>query len=98
MRWEVLAPQYARLDDIPKHAPVYVGDEVTTSGYSSFFPNNVPIGVVEEWGLPQGSNFYNIRVKLSTDFNSLNYVYIIDYMGRQEQKELEEASIREDNK
>ncbi|MGB1206570.1 MAG: rod shape-determining protein MreC [Chitinophagales bacterium] len=98
LRWEVLAPQYARLDDIPKHAPVYVGDEVTTSGYSSFFPDNVPIGVVEEWGLPQGSNFYNIRVKLSTDFNSLNYVYVIDYMRRQEQKELEEASTSEDNK
>ncbi len=89
LRWDVLDPQSAILEDIPKHAPVYIGDTVATSGFSAFFPGEIPIGVIEDWKLPEGGNFYNITVKLSTDFNRLNYVYVIKNKQQKEQKELE---------
>ncbi|MBK9461047.1 MAG: rod shape-determining protein MreC [Chitinophagales bacterium] len=89
LRWDLKNPAYAVVDDIPKHEHISVGDTVLTSGYSSFFPPNVMIGVVEGWVLAEGSNFYQIKIKLATDFSRLDYVYVIDDKRRPEQKVLE---------
>jgi len=94
LRWDGGDPRYAVLDDIPKHARVNIGDTIVTSGYSSFFPADIVVGVVENWSLAEaeGSNFFNIKVKLSTHFSSIKYVYVVDYARKQEQKALEERS------
>ncbi len=94
LRWDGGDPRYAVLDDIPKHARVNIGDTIVTSGYSSFFPADIVVGVVENWSLAEaeGSNFFNIKVKLSTHFSSIRYVYVVDYAKKQEQKALEEKS------
>lgn len=92
LRWNIVDPQYVLLEDIPKHAAVNVGDTIITSGFSSFFPANIMIGKVESWSLSEGSNFYDISVKLSSNFSSLKYVYVVDYILKNEQIELEEIS------
>lgn len=89
LRWDLKSPAYAVVDDIPKHEHITVGDTVLTSGYSSFFPPNIMVGVVEGWVLAEGSNFYKVKVKLATNFNELEYVYVIDDKRRPEQKALE---------
>lgn len=96
LRWEGTRPDRAVLNDIPKHVFVQKGDTILTSGYSSFFPQNVMIGVViDEPRSDQGSNFYKIDVALSTNFNSIQYVYVVDYIRKEEQKELEEKTQNE---
>lgn len=96
LRWEGVRPDRAVLNDIPKHVSVQKGDTILTSGYSSFFPENVMIGVViDDPKSDQGSNFYKIDVKLSTDFNSIQYVYAVDYTRKTEKKELEEKTRNE---
>lgn len=89
LRWDLKDPAFAVLDDIPKHEHITVGDSLLTSGYSSFFPPKVLIGTVEGWVLAEGSNFYQVKVRLTTDFSRLNYVYVIDDKRRPEQKALE---------
>lgn len=92
LRWEGWDARYAQLDDIPKHVRINIGDRVVTSGFSAFFPPDINIGTIEKWDFPEGSNFYDIKVKLSTPFSTLKYVYVVDYFRKSEQQKLEELS------
>lgn len=75
--WDNNSTQYMHLTDIPKHADIVKGDSVITSGYSSTFPKGIYIGRVEEVGFESGSSFYDLKVRLATNFNNLSYVYIV---------------------
>jgi rod shape-determining protein MreC len=61
---------------------------VVTSGYS-LFPSGIEIGRVTRTGLKGGDSFLNIELWLSTDFSNLQYVYVINNLLAQEQKDLE---------
>ncbi|MEM1123036.1 MAG: rod shape-determining protein MreC, partial [Bacteroidota bacterium] len=61
LRWVGNNPRIVNLTAIPKHHPVEVGDTIVTSGYSTHFPPDLLIGVVEETSLPEGSNFHEIK-------------------------------------
>jgi len=75
--WDNNSTSYLHLKDIPKHADIVKGDSVITSGFSSIFPKGIYIGKVEEVGFESGSSFYDLKVRLVTNFNSLGYVYVI---------------------
>ncbi len=90
--WNTLDPRYAMLEDIPKHARVYVGDTIVTGGGSDFFPAKVALGVIEAWNSPTGNDFYDIKVRLATDFYNISYVYVVDYNKKKELKNLENRS------
>src|SRR5690606_28217170 len=69
-------PEKALLRDIPNHVKVEKREQVVTSGFS-LFPPGIVIGTILETGLVSGSSFLDISVKLSNDFSTLRYVYII---------------------
>ncbi len=77
-------PTTMDLEDIPKHAEVAVGDTVETSGYSFMFPPGMAIGAVSSAALPEGNNFYNIKVDLFNDLSRIEYVYIVKNRDRAE--------------
>lgn len=81
--------RYARASGIPKHVNIQAGDTLVTSGYSSIFPENLMVGTIESFEVPSGNNFYDITVKLSTNFETVDYVYVINYLFTKEQKELQ---------
>lgn len=91
LTWESSNPKIVQLKDIPKHAPVEIGDTIQTSGYSAVFPGGIPIGRVLETNLPQGSNFYNIDVELFNDLGRVSYVYVVNNLMRMDQKSVEET-------
>ncbi|HEY9125169.1 MAG TPA: rod shape-determining protein MreC, partial [Bacteroidales bacterium] len=70
--WDGLNYRYAYLHDIPYHAEVKAGDTIVTSGYSLIFPENIPVGVIDEVD-STGGNFLNIRTKLSVDYKKLDF-------------------------
>lgn len=88
---DIYKPTIAQLNDIPNHVKVKEGEEVTTSGYS-LFPPNISIGKVLSSEL-SGDSFLNIKVSLNTDFNSLQYVYVITNTLGEEQRDLELKTI-----
>lgn len=75
--WDNNSTEYLQLKDIPKHADIVKGDSIITSGFSSIFPKGIFIGRVEEVGFESGSSFYDLKVKMVTNFNRLGYVYVI---------------------
>jgi rod shape-determining protein MreC len=74
--WSGLNYQEAILSEIPQHVNLAEGDTIVTSGYSSIFPPNIPLGTITQFDL-KGGNFYIVTVKLLTDFKRLDYVYVI---------------------
>ena len=67
---------YASLSEIPQHVAVAPGDTVYTSGYSSFFPADIPIGIAESSKIVNGMH-RNVKVKLLQDFRLLDYVIVV---------------------
>lgn len=95
VRWYGGDAGYALLEDVPKSVRLVKGDTVVTSGYSALFPENIPIGYVESYSLPdKSSTSYSIKIKLATNFYNLQYVYVIDNMLKDEQKSLEDSTYR----
>ena len=90
MVWNGFDETIGELNDIAKHVNVSKGDTIITSSYSAIFPEGIMIGVVDEVNSTGGNNFQEIKVKLSTSFGKLTYVYIISNLFRDEQKALEE--------
>lgn len=90
LNWQDNDYRIADLMEIPFHVDIEVGDTIITSGYSSVFPEGILIGTIESFDQEEGENYYNIKVKLSTDFKSISFANIIEYTGKKEIKELEE--------
>lgn len=90
--WKGENAQEMNLEAIPKHAEVRTGDTIITSGYSTMFPEGIMIGVVESTDLVNGSNFYDIKVKLSCDMNNISHVFVVNNLMREEQETLEAAT------
>jgi rod shape-determining protein MreC len=88
IRWDGKSPYYVNLEEITSQEQLHHGDTIFTSGVSRLFPDNIPIGVVESFNLIEPGNFYEIRVKLSTDFKKLNYVYVVNNIMHEEMDSL----------
>lgn len=81
-------PTIGTLKDIPNHIVVKKGAKVVTSGFS-LFPKNIPIGTVIRSGVKGGDSFLNMQIKLATNFEALEYVYVVNNYYAAEQEALE---------
>ncbi len=91
LRWDGRDIQRANLMDIARHVDVQIGDTILTSGLSTIFPPNIPIGVVEKKELTDHDAFYHITVKLAVDFKRLGYATVIQNHNQAEQIALEDS-------
>lgn len=85
--WTGGTPSQGVLNDIPSHAPVRRGDTVVTTSYSKY-PAGIMVGVVSDLG-KGGVSFKDIKIRFSTDFQNISYVYIVKDLLRQERDSLE---------
>ena len=90
--WELGDYRVAALKDIPNHVQLEIGDTIITSGYSLVYPEGVLIGKIKEFELPEGNNFYNIKVELSVDYKKLSHVFIVKSWMKEEQRQLEKLN------
>lgn len=84
--------QFVKLMEIPFHVEMAVGDTIVTSGHSSVFPEGIMIGVIQSFSQPEGGSFYDINVKLATDFKSIHFVEVIDNIDKEQLKQLEDLT------
>lgn len=84
LTWNGKSPYYSQLVDIPKIAPVKIGDTIVTSGRSSIFPKGIPIGVINNFELDVAENYYEINLKLFNDMTNVYHVYVIENTNLQE--------------
>jgi len=82
--WNGENPLFANVNYLPRHVQVAVGDTITTSGFNSIYPENYWIGIVDEVSIAENATFYDIRIRLSTDYFKLSYVYLLGLKGKKE--------------
>ena len=83
LTWDGVTMDGAVLSEIPlqyKYAP---GDTVWTSGYSSLFPPDIPLGIAGSSRVVNGA-VNEIEVDLFQNFSALRYVTVVSNSGREE--------------
>ena len=90
LSWDGGDTRYSNLIDLPRYAQFATGDTVVTSGFSSIFPGDLPVGTVERIEDSADGMFYTVRVKLFVDFSRLTSVFIVGNDGYEEQSKLEQ--------
>ncbi len=88
-QWDQESYDRAALKYVPRHINLKVGDTIVTSGFNSVFPEDVVVGVVDETQLEDYMTFYEAKIKLSVDFTSLYYVFVIKDLLKQEKDSLQ---------
>ena len=94
LSWDGGDTRYSNLIDLPRYAQFETGDTVVTSGFSSIFPGDLPVGTVERIEDSADGMFYTVRVKLFVDFSRLTSVFLVGNDGYEEQSKLEEKSTK----
>lgn len=97
LQWDGKDPQEGVLTDIPNHVALSIGDTIVSSGYSAIFPPDIPLAIISEFEKPQGENFYEIKVKFTTDFRNLGYVYVVKNIYKEEIEALENETSKSDD-
>ena len=87
--WDGIHSNGAVLKEIPHHMEFSPGDTVYTSGYSSIFPPDIPLGITGDSRVVNGAT-YEIEVALFEDYSALRYVTIVENINKEEIRSLEE--------
>lgn len=77
LQWRTGNPSVAYAEEMPRHVPYHVGDTVVTSGFSTTFPEGIPIGVVLGQVHTSDDNFITLKLRLLPRFNELGTVRVI---------------------
>lgn len=77
LSWDGKDPNVVQLIDIPSLATISPGDSIVTAGHSSIFPKGIPVGKVLSVNANTRDNSLLSQVKLFTNMQQLQHVYII---------------------
>ena len=88
LEWNGKNHRSVQLHDIQDLVKLVKGDTVVTSGYSSVFPENIPIGRIESFQLNETKDLYIIDVVLFNDMTNLRHVHIIENLDLEQLKTL----------
>lgn len=92
LRWDGGVSNLAYVDEVPRHAHFKLYERVVTSGYSSVFPQGLPVGkILHVFNSPDGLS-YRLQIQLYTDFGNLRDVCVIDNSHMHEQLEVLRAA------
>lgn len=94
LSWKVNDPRTAYMEEVPRHTTFAIGDTVVTSGFSSAFPKDIYVGIVEGKVRTDNENFFVLKVRLSSDFNTLSTVRVLKDVFQEEMDMLEDYDIK----
>ena len=89
LSWDGYSSSGAVLKEIPHHVDFEPGDTIFTSGFSSIFPPDIPLGITGRSKIVNGAT-YEIEISLLEDFGSLRYVTIVENLAKEEMIQLED--------
>lgn len=89
--WDGDSPEFAKLEDISAHLQVEDGDTIVTTGFTSIFPRNIPVGVIERHKKDRTNSYHDIDVRLFTNFKTMSHVKVLDFVRREEYKSLQDS-------
>lgn len=84
LNWKGGDATIAYLEEVPRHAKYQIGDTIVTSGFSTTFPEGIPMGTIMNRVRSHDDSFFTFKVKLLPDFRSLSTVRIIRDIYKEE--------------
>jgi rod shape-determining protein MreC len=91
--WDEKLPDALIMTDVPQQVKVKKGDTVFTTSYS-FFPPDIMVGVVQKIETIKKNNLQLLYLLPSTNFRSLQYVYVVENKMITEKRRLEDSSAK----
>jgi rod shape-determining protein MreC len=91
LKWSGLDYNIVQLTDIPRQAPVKIGDTIETGGKSTIFPEGILIGTVFKIDSNKSIDKV-IDVKLFNDMSNIGAVYVIKNLHKKEIQQLESTN------
>ena len=86
--WDGNNYNIVQLSDIPRQAPLKIGDTIETGGKSTIFPEGILIGTISK--INKGNTADNkVDVTLFNDMSNLGFVYVIKNLDKEEINALE---------
>ncbi|MBP3482530.1 MAG: rod shape-determining protein MreC [Alistipes sp.] len=90
IEWRSDNPHKVTMYELSKYANIEVGAQVVTTGFSHYFPADLPIGTIEDFRMKEDNTAYTATVRLATDFTKLHNVLLVKNIGQGEVMQLEE--------
>lgn len=90
--WDGKDSRYTYLEELPRHVDFEIGDTVVTSGFSTIFPEGIPVGTIIDSQKNKNDNYNSLKVQLFTNFATLKEVLIVENTLKGEQLLLEGIS------
>lgn len=94
--WDGRRINYALLTEVPQHIRFMPGDTVSTSGFSTIYPPDIPIGTVRKSKIIKGT-YHEIQVHLFQDFSTIEYVRVVINKNKPELESLTKPDETTDN-
>ena len=88
--WDGKDSRYAHFEDLPRNVDYENGDTIVTTGYTSSFPKNIPVGRIVDT-FDGGGSFLTLQIELFPNFNRLNAVHVIFNDEQEERDRLQES-------
>lgn len=77
LTWKGGDPAIAYVEEIPRHVKYEIGDTIVTSGFSTTFPEGIPVGTILARVRSSDDNFFVLKVDLASDFKTLSTVRVL---------------------
>jgi len=89
LKWDGRNSKYGTLWGISNDSKIKKGSKIITRGGGKIFPRGIIVGRVFKKQVVEGKPLWDISVKFSENYNSLQRVYIIKNLLKKEQEKLE---------
>ncbi len=90
--WNTKSPNVVQLIDIPRLAPLKIGDTIVTGGRSTIFPKGILIGAIKDFQLDSNESYYTVNIELFNDMTNIGFVNVIENKNASEIKALEKQT------
>jgi len=95
--WDAKDPRFLLLEGISRSVPVEKGDTVVTSRFSYNYPPGYIIGTIADIQKDPATGFYILKVKAAANFNTIQQVFVVENLQREEQLQLQKETERKIN-
>lgn len=90
LKWNGENPRYGSMAGVSNDTDVKKWSKVVTRGGGGIFPRGLPVGIVTKRTPVEGKPLWDITVKYSENYTSLQRVYVIKNLLKDEQHNLED--------
>ncbi len=95
IKWNRKGYDKMYITELGKESEIKVGDQVTTSNYSSIFQEDILVGYVHEIVKSKKENYLLVECLISADLRKLDFVYVLKRKDKKEIDQLIENSKHE---